>query len=412
MMTLPVVVILALIAVAGCSESVKEDGAIDVINLQEAVDNIGSVKLSSIAESLDYIPLETTPECFIGGNHNFAVKGGSGLFFGASFSEMVGAHHFTEEGKYLGAIGKKGRAKGEFVFPTHIVPSPDRDVIAIGSPQKFVVYSLDGEFVSEQDYAELNEMYSPFIIQLRDIGNGSYFNVIGAKKGVKKGEENIFVSIYDQENNLKLYPVCETETVEFHLPDRGETISMPAMGLCYESDNKLYYTHTSEDTLYRFNEEYRLEPLYKLDYGRYAAAKKSHDYDNTIGLSRSSNFKRLTILEKGIIIHLRVPVADMPQGNVSGSDRFVEHMAYYDIASGLTKGISFDHTKGLLGFENDIDGGAPFDPLLVNGGKMYQVIGAIEFIELASKCNSERMKEIASGLTEESNPVVVVATLK
>ena len=43
---------------------------------------------------------------------------------------------------------------------------------------------------------------------------------------------------------------------------------------------------------------------------------------------------------------------------------------------------------------------------------MFQFIEAYDFIELAEQCNVPRMKEVAATLTEESNPVMVVATLK
>jgi hypothetical protein len=43
---------------------------------------------------------------------------------------------------------------------------------------------------------------------------------------------------------------------------------------------------------------------------------------------------------------------------------------------------------------------------------MVQLISAGKFIELARQHDVPKMKEIASTLTEESNPVMVVATLK
>ena len=65
------------------------------------------------------------------------------------------------------------------------------------------------------------------------------------------------------------------------------------------------------------------------------------------------------------------------------------------------------------GFINDIDGtGDYFSPTQMFGNKMYQVVSADLFIEAAAKSNSQKMKQVAATLTEESNPVIVVATLK
>jgi hypothetical protein len=64
------------------------------------------------------------------------------------------------------------------------------------------------------------------------------------------------------------------------------------------------------------------------------------------------------------------------------------------------------------GFLNDLDGGMPFLPSYIKDGKMYQLVDASVFIEMAGICSSARMKEVAAKLTEESNPVVVVVTMK
>jgi len=54
----------------------------------------------------------------------------------------------------------------------------------------------------------------------------------------------------------------------------------------------------------------------------------------------------------------------------------------------------------------------PFYPIYIKDGKMYQMLDAIDFIEYAEVSNSAKMKEVAATLTEESNPVLVVVTLK
>lgn len=45
-------------------------------------------------------------------------------------------------------------------------------------------------------------------------------------------------------------------------------------------------------------------------------------------------------------------------------------------------------------------------------GKMYRLVDAVDFIEFAQMGNSARMKEVASKLTDDSNPVLVVVSLK
>ena len=62
--------------------------------------------------------------------------------------------------------------------------------------------------------------------------------------------------------------------------------------------------------------------------------------------------------------------------------------------------------------KNDLDNGAPFLPSSIVDNKMYQIVDAITFMELAEKSNSQKMKEVAASLTEESNPVIIEVQLK
>ena len=92
-------------------------------------------------------------------------------------------------------------------------------------------------------------------------------------------------------------------------------------------------------------------------------------------------------------------------------DRVVCYLVL-DKASNKMCALPYNYEFMAFGFTNDIDGGAPFVPLRVVGNKMYQTVDAMIFMEYAQKSNSPKMKEIAATLTEESNPVLVVATLK
>ena len=64
------------------------------------------------------------------------------------------------------------------------------------------------------------------------------------------------------------------------------------------------------------------------------------------------------------------------------------------------------------GLNDNIENGEPFWPDHIIGNKMYCIVSADLFIEEAEKSNSQKMKDVAATLTDESNPVIVVATLK
>ena len=84
----------------------------------------------------------------------------------------------------------------------------------------------------------------------------------------------------------------------------------------------------------------------------------------------------------------------------------------YSKEEGTVYGIPFQMQTGKYGLENNVDGGMPFLPGAHSNGKLYQIVSAIDFIDAAEMSNSAEMKKVAANLTEESNPVLIVATLK
>ncbi|MBR4882871.1 MAG: hypothetical protein IKU18_03220, partial [Bacteroidales bacterium] len=85
---------------------------------------------------------------------------------------------------------------------------------------------------------------------------------------------------------------------------------------------------------------------------------------------------------------------------------------YYDKCTSESFVLPFYEKLCGYAFKNDVDGGLPFAIHMMIGNKLYQLVDAERFIELAQDCKSEKVKEIASQLTYDSNPVVIIATLK
>ncbi len=72
----------------------------------------------------------------------------------------------------------------------------------------------------------------------------------------------------------------------------------------------------------------------------------------------------------------------------------VWHIVYNKV-SGAAKSPEASNPLWMGGMTNDIDGGIPFWPEIIDGDKMFQVV-----------------KAVAEKLTPDSNPVVIVVTLK
>lgn len=389
---------------------------VPVLDFDEALANIDDVKLSEFATSVRYIPLETNQESLVGGPSiaDFLVKDGVGFFFRATFQEKSGVRFFSPDGEFIRPIGVKGRAKGEFLFNTVVIPSFDRDEIAIGGPNGLAVYTLENEYVKNVSYDTLSK-YNPFVVGYSYIGDGKYDAVAGLRMNVKDGEENLVVPVFGEDGSVeRVFPVMEEGTHEFKFvngPDAGVAMKNVNVGLRYNFGGKSCYLRAGtehEDTLYMFGKDYRLVPFMVFDYGVYKSAREQGLYPNYLMISSA---KKINQINDTYLFPITVPAMDFPDLE-KFSETLVRSTVLYNPQKYQVRTLSRDKLTGITGFVNDIDGGIPFYPDVIEGNKMYQVIDAISFIDLAALSNSPKMKAVAKKLGEESNPVVIEVTLK
>ena len=407
-----VVGMMSLMILVSCSSGAESDG-LPVVDLCEGLENVVPVKLSEIADvdkGIRYIPLETLDGTFVGGpslETSLYVKDGAGFFIQTWRSDF-GVHHFGPDGKFVRSIGKKGRAKGEFLFNTNIVLANDRNEIAIGSPQKTVIYSLENEFLRELLYDTLASR-APFIAALRYVGEGRYANMCTFPME-EPGNPNVYMAVFGNSGELdELCPIMEEETSVMGIGEGDKMVkkSFVTLGLTYNLAGEEVYARVEEDTLFKFDENFKLVPFMALDYGMY----KERDWENQIRLAQGGG----SIMKAGdkMLFIVRCPRNEFQGGlNSMNNDVFCSNLLVYDLKTGKTNGVVYNPEMGILGLENDLDGGAPFVPHVVNGDKMYQILDAITFMDIAQKSSSVKMKEIAATLTEESNPVIVEVTIR
>ena len=419
---------------ASCSSDKGGDG-IPLVDLCGGLKNVERVMLSEVAapvgdagkagdagkvgdagkagdagvESIRYIPLETMEQCLVGSSHlDFEVKPGVGFFVKTMRSE-VGAHFFGPDGKFIRSIGKRGRAKGEFVFNSNVVLAHDRDEIAIGSPQKTVVYNLENEFLREILYDTLASR-SPFISWLQYLGNGRYANMCSFPME-EAGNPNIYMATFGDEGKMDgLYPVMEEDVSIMGIGSGGDVIEKKrfvTMGMGYTLNGEFVYTRVAEDTLFKFDENFKLVPHMAFDYGMY----KNLEWEKQVRFEQGG--KSVKQIGDKFLFRMRGPMELSKIGTTSSmADIFYTFLMVYDMKTGNIRCVEKNQQMDIIGLENDLDGGAPFYPDNVVGKKMYQIMDAITFLEAAQKSTSAKMKEVAASLTEDSNPVIIEVTLR
>ena len=365
------------------------------IDMLDAAENPVAVKLSEVASSVEYIPLELKDSAYLFAGMNILATDNSYVFQSANKSVNVAFYEFDKDGKYMRSVGSKGRAKGEFVSPKGLCYNSVTKDYALLDQNKLIIYGPDGSFKTENTVIKFRSMGFPRIFS----DGGKYIInaiVVDNLESMMKGEmKDMLIELDSDGNILREIEAAQTITKAERTPQGARGMSGNGMTLYANDGIFRYYRENATDTVKCLDPQ-TLEPngFYLLD-----------GCDKGVLMNKFSYMEN----ERYIFMLIMKNKKFFPEAQ----EWQMKNYALYDKKEGSMKALLNNEGALLSGFENDIDnGGIPFWPSYIKGNKMYQLIGAEDFVELASSSGSARVKEIAAGLNAESNPVLMVVTLK
>ncbi len=132
----------------GCGSNKKQEpiskSGIPVINLSEDVSTVPSLLLSEAAEKLEIVPLEMTDESVLSDitemqvtDHNIWIDHGREFYI----------YRFSRSGKFLNKIGSIGQGPGEYTtYSTFLVDEDKKEVYIIANTNGVLAYDFEGNF--------------------------------------------------------------------------------------------------------------------------------------------------------------------------------------------------------------------------------------------------------------------------
>lgn len=365
------------------------------LDIEEGIQNGASPLLSDYCSSLEYIPLQTDSSALLSDFIREITSIGDNYFFFIEHNSIQGKL-FNKEGKYLNNIGAHGNAKGEYRNPMGVFLDETKGEIIINDVNKLISYDLTGKMIKEITLDSLNKE-RPFLYGINSPGEGTY-----AVSRSSLDNEPSLAFINDKGEIIHLYEEFRPVSGINPVPETGLKIVYPIHAYMY--DRKLHLVTSTNDTVFCFNAAFEKQPSYIKKFGRYNLLPDGSNRERSVTILGS------VIQETSGALFFQLMINENKFSYSRPGSQFLE--AIYDKKNGTVSGIAYDPEFKAIGLKNDIDGGAPFWPSQVTGTKMYQMISALKFIEMSKTGNSAKMKEIAARLTENSNPVLVVATVK
>ena len=412
------IVIGILLLFISCSSQEKQVDE-TVIPVATAVGTGKILNLSDYAESVTYIPLETTDSLLIAAIGTVLSIGDNYLISDSPRGRASRYHLFDKSGKHIIQIGSIGHGPGQYTSVRSVDVDYQSKKILLDAMPKCFEYNWDGVLVDEK--AKIDSVgYHPF--QTMYMADNLYLSTISTPN-VREYKAFLYQKSDAGLKIVRTYPNnYQREKIGFMKGGYGTTD-----GKIYRYKDQIRYWRSWDDTIFTFDRNQDIQIAYRFDLGKYRApiewmSSYREDYDITNyvypqSIKESDRYLFLSFAcgrnapEKFEYVQEgTTPMGRQKQSlvNVSVYGLFDKQTSDFVLLNQPIK-----HKE--LGFRNDLDGGPVFWPKYISPDeKMITWWSADQFLEIYESLPnpSTELREVAENLKPDDNPVLMVVQLK
>lgn len=412
LLTTAMIIILAV----SCSSEGAKSGK-GIIDVESAVGKGRIVNLSEIAADIRYIPLETNAESVIGNVWNLKFSKGKIYISDNKYTISI----FTEEGKFIKKFSRVGRGPEEYVdISTFQVNDTDGGIEILDRSGRIIRYDAEGNFIEVIDKLYKKARSQAFVKISDFIVSSWYIN----SRSEERSETKYGVTAYRDssdiisEKTLTSYSGMKTQQI-----DGGMMVFMridPPSLVKFKDEVRFMVSEC--DTIFSVDNKGQISDKFVLSYGKYQAPK-GQDFDsytnnetNFITLATGFNeTERYMLFNFNLRALAPEPIERVSKG-MDGKESVSKNTNVYAVFDKKKENLTFlnQPEKGTMGFKEDIKGGFPFWPRYTgNSGELISYRNALDIIMQAEDNYDDAfVNELASKLSENDNPVIIIVTPK
>ena len=431
------ILLLLIITLLGCSSNKKQEpisrSGVPVINLSEDVSTVPSLLLSEAAEKLEIVPLEMTDESVLSDitemqvtDHNIWIDHGREFYI----------YRFSRTGKFLNRIGSIGQGPGEYVnYLTFLVDEDKKEVYIFSTNNGVLVYDFEGGFKKQiSDFQTMVGMFSSIYKQYI-LNDHKFFAIqnFGLYRSVDKDSLWSFVSLDDNFQKKRLFknPVHVGKEEQI-IANRANMDRMVNYWMEYLTSVDIYngqltLKYPDTDTIYCYDDATnQLLPQYAIftdeEKGDYEAThlwfkdRKAFDYFSIFSYYPTKDFVYL-IGSKGEEVYTYC------YNKKDGSVRLQKRQSTITERDVPWFSFPLRQMKRDFVLDNDLGGGDFtvdsrssgkywIDILEPGGDENWIDIDQIKSSTVIDESKKKELIRVLESATEDSNPVLMIATLK
>ena len=421
----------------GCSSNKKQEpiskSGVPVINLSEDVSTVPSLLLSEVAEKLEIVPLEMTDESVLSDitemqvtDHNIWIDHGREFYI----------YRFSRTGKFLNRIGSIGQGPGEYVnYLTFLVDEDKKEVYIFSTNNGVLVYDFEGGFKKQiSDFQTMVGMFSSIYKQYI-LNDHKFFAIqnFGLYRSVDKDSLWSFVSLDDNFQKKRLFknPVHVGKEEQI-IANRANMDRMVNYWMEYLTSVDIYngqltLKYPDTDTIYCYDDATnQLLPQYAIftdeEKGDYEAThlwfkdRKAFDYFSIKSYYPTKDFIYL-VGSKGEEVYTYC------YNKKDGSVRLQKRQSAITERDVPWFSFPLRQMKRDFVLDNDLGGGDFtvdsrssgkywIDILEPGGDENWIDIDQIKSSTVIDESKKKELIRVLESATEDSNPILMIATLK
>ncbi|MFK2374771.1 6-bladed beta-propeller [Bacteroides fragilis] len=431
------ILLLLIITLLGCSSNKKQEpiskSGVPVINLSEDVSTVPSLLLSEAAEKLEIVPLEMTDESVLSDitemqvtDHNIWIDHGREFYI----------YRFSRTGKFLNRIGSIGQGPGEYVnYLTFLVDEDKKEVYIFFTNNGVLVYDFEGGFKKQiSDFQTMVGMFSSIYKQYI-LNDHKFFAIqnFGLYRSVDKDSLWSFVSLDDNFQKKRLFknPVHVGKEEQI-IANRANMDRMVNYWMEYLTSVDIYngqltLKYPDTDTIYCYDDATnQLLPQYAIftdeEKGDYEAThlwfkdRKAFDYFSIFSYYPTKDFIYL-VGSKGEEVYTYC------YNKKDGSVRLQKRQSTITERDVPWFSFPLRQMKRDFVLDNDLGGGDFtvdsrssgkywIDILEPGGDENWIDIDQIKSSTVIDESKKKELIRVLESTTEDSNPILMIATLK
>lgn len=365
----------------------------DLIDLTGLWDSKKMVNLSEVADSIEYVFLETNDKCLLHDINQLEVVLDSDKIYIIPQKENIKV--FSTSGKYLFDIGGRGEGPSEYKRARLLIDPIHKAIwILDNSQHKLLKYAMDGTFLSTTQVGK-------YVCRLGLIESSQ---LVGLNLPLKNLSEKTELLYFDESGQVsktvQLYQSNEAGVGNYYMNDP----------LFEQTNGKFHFAEMPFMKVVEMNDSGSWDTKWNIDSG----AKKPKKESSSPSLENTFITKLIETKDYFFIEGLK--------------NRRSQYFLY-NKSLGQTKATRVDmETLNVLsdvtGLMNDIDGGLPFWPNSSGNRNRYvSIFNALQLIDLCegnvtyhhgkqTTPISKELNALVESLRPDSNPIIMLAYLK